>query len=111
MAQQSLGVGVALLAASLLIGWAKGWFVLKRAAARIIDHIERHQDAPRLWQLYPPRLLLLIPVMVALGFALRLGFGESLPSLVAAVYLGVGTALVASTRPFLRYWRQGSVSG
>jgi len=111
IARDSLGAGAALLAASVLVGWAKGWFVLRRAAGRIIDHIEAHRDDGGPWQLYPPRLLALIPVMIALGLGLRAGLGDTLPSLVAAVYLGVGTALMASTLPFFRYWRNGLAGG
>lgn len=111
IAEQSLGAGVALLAASLLVGWAKGWFVLRRAAGRIIAHIETQQHDGRLWNLYPPRLLVVIPLMVLLGVGLRAGFGDSLPALVAAVYLGIGAALMASALPFFRYWRTGPTGG
>ena len=49
----------------------------------------------------------LIPLMIALGIALRAGFSTSLPALVAGVYLAVGAALLGSTGPYFRYWRSG----
>lgn len=84
----------------LVIGGAKGVFVLRKSAARMIRRIESRPGRAPFWQIYPPYLYLLIPVMIGMGLALKSYYGESKPSLVLGVYVGIGAALLCSSFPF-----------
>ena len=107
VARESLPAGLLLLGVASALGAAKGWFVLRRTSLRMLSHIDAQPGRQGLATLYPRSFLLLIPLMIALGFALRAGFATSMPALVAGVYLAVGAALLGSTRPYFRYWRSG----
>jgi hypothetical protein len=106
-ARESFWGGMAILVAAVLLGAAKGWFVLRRSSARVLAYIDLHREPQGFWHIYPPGFFLLIPLMIGLGLALRAGFADSLPALIAGIYLAVGTALLGSTPPFFRYWRTG----
>ena len=86
----------------VLIGAAKGFFVLKKSSTRIIHRIDSGPEKAPFWQVWPPLLLLLIPLMIAMGFGLRYWIGEEYPQVILAVYVGIGAALVTSSLPFFK---------
>ena len=94
-----------LLAGAGLLGAAKGWFVLKRTAMRVLSHIDAQPGRQSVVALYPRSFYPLLLVMVLLGVAIRTWLGETFPAVVAGLYLGIGAALVSSTAPYFRYWR------
>ena len=94
-----------LLGGAGLLGAAKGWFVLRRSAMRVLRHIDAQPGRQRLAALYPRSFYPLLLVMVLFGVGLRAWLGETLPAVVAGVYLGIGAALLSSTAPYFRYWR------
>lgn len=85
-----------------LIGLVKGKFVLSKTANRNKTRIYNLTDPVGLQDLFPARFYFLIPVMMGLGILLR-AFNEYLGGyiVVAAVYCGVGMALIVSSRA---YW-------
>jgi len=93
------GKSLAVLAA-LAIGGAKGWFVLAKSAARTRRFIERRPERDWIWMSLHPVLYVLIPVMIAMGWALRHFYGREHPGLVVAVYVGIAAALVVGVRGF-----------
>jgi ferrochelatase len=89
------------LVGGVLLGAAKGRFVLSRSAARNRARIAA-LESPRPWQVFAPRFWPLIAVMMGFGFGLRslaeggvLGWG-----LVGGLYAGIGAALLASSRAY-----------
>lgn len=88
------------LALGVVVGCAKGLFVLRKSAKRVIARIESRVAPEPFWQIYPPYLYLLIPLMIGLGLTLRHFFGASHPSLILGVYAGIGAALLVSAMPF-----------
>ena len=88
------------LAGGLVIGAAKGFFVLKKSSQRILKRIDAGPARAPFYTVYPPYLLLLIPLMIAMGFGLRHFYGKEHPALILAVYVGIGAALLASSLPF-----------
>lgn len=92
--------GLAVLAAALLVGGGKGWFVLRRSAQRMLDRIEANPGPQPIWLIYPPAFWLLIPIMIGMGIGLRMIAGEDHPWLVALVYIGIGVALLVSSIPY-----------
>ena len=100
-----------LLGGAILLGAAKGWFVLRRSAMRMLRHIDAQPGRQSFRNLYPRSFYPLILVMVLFGIAIRAWLGETLPAVVAGVYLGIGAALLSTTAPYFRYWRsKGFVS-
>ena len=99
-----------LLGGATLVGAAKGRFVLRRGAMRVLRHIDARPGRQRLAALYPPSVYPLLLVMVLSGIAIRAWLGETLPAVVAGVYLAVGAALLSSTAPYFRFWRSGASS-
>ena len=83
-----------------VIGLAKGFFVIRKSAGRMIRRIEEGPDKQPLWRMYPPYLYLLIPLMIGLGLGLKALWGEEHPALILAVYAGIGCALLGSCTPF-----------
>lgn len=91
------------LIAGLAIGWAKGNFVLVKTAQRNKKRIEA-LTAPVEWhQMMAKPFYAFIVLMMGLGFAMR-HFNEYLGGyvVVAAVYCGIGAALLVSSRI---YWK------
>ena len=89
------------LVGGALLGAAKGKFVLSRSAARNRARIAE-LEAPRPWQVFAPRFWPLIGLMIGLGAGLRwlaasgyLGWG-----FVGGLYVGIGAALLASSRAY-----------
>jgi hypothetical protein len=110
VAHESFADASLLLCGATLVGAAKGWFVLRRGAMRVLRHIEARPGRQTLAALYPRSYYPLLLVMVLLGFAVRAWLGETLPAIVAGIYRAVGAALLSSTVPYFRFWRSGASS-
>lgn len=92
------------LTLGLIIGGAKGLFVLSKTSTRNINRIQNLQDPIKYTAIFPVLLLILIPIMIGFGIALR-HFIESIPGkgyTVGAIYVGIGAALVLSS---IKYWK------
>ncbi len=88
-----------ILPCAVLLGLAKGWYVLRHSAVRTAARIYRLADATPCWQLYTPATYLLIAGMMALGFACRwAGAHWHIFGVVGALYLVVGIALLVGSR-------------
>lgn len=85
-----------------LIGLIKGKFVLSKTANRNKNRIHNLNDPVSLKDLFSKPFYFLIPMMMGLGIMLR-SFNEYLGGyiVVAAIYCGVGMALIVSSRI---YW-------
>jgi hypothetical protein len=103
--ESGLGWGLALVAAIpfVLIGMAKGHFLLDRVARRSVSRIiERGPNAP-IWTFYGVRTWLLVGLMMGSGIALRLLFNFEHWQFfyLGFLYVAVGVALVLASR---RMW-------
>jgi len=85
-----------------LIGLIKGKFVLSKTANRNKTRIHNLNDPVGLKDLFSKPFYFLIPMMMGLGIILRT-FNQYLGGyiVVAAIYCGVGMALIVSSRV---YW-------
>jgi mannose/fructose/N-acetylgalactosamine-specific phosphotransferase system component IIC len=104
--ETGLGWGLALLLAvpCVLVGMAKGHFLLDRVAQRSIARIcERGPDAP-LWGFYGVRTWLLVVVMMGTGIGLRVLFNFEHWQFfyLGFLYVAIGTALILASR---RMWQ------
>ena len=91
------------LVAGLFIGAAKGRFILSKTARRNRVRIEKLEHPVRIHHIFAPPFYLFIVGMMALGFLLRSQnqlFGGYI--VVAAIYCGIGAALIVSS---LAYWK------
>ncbi len=93
---------VAWLTGGLVLGAAKGRYVLWNAALRNRRRI-RDLDSPRLYLVFAPSFWPLIALMMGFGFGLRALASNGYLSYhsVGAIYVGIGAALLASS---LAYW-------
>ena len=105
VARESIADASLLLCGALLVGAAKGWFVLRRGAMRMLGHIEARPGRQSVAALYPRSFYPMLLLMMLLGISIRAWLGDTLPAVVAGVYLAVGAALLSSTMPFFRFWR------
>lgn len=96
------GWKVTVLALALLIGGAKGWFVLTKSAARTAGFIFRRPERDWVWNCFHPILWAVIPLMIGMGIWLRHAFAETMPGLIVAVYVGIAAALVVGVRGFYK---------
>ncbi len=94
------------IAISIIIGVAKGRFVLSKTARRNKSRIESIEGPLKVHHVYAKSFYILITGMIALGVTLR-AYNESLGGyvVVAAVYCGIGLALIVSS---LVYWKSES---
>lgn len=92
------------IAISIIIGVAKGRFVLSKTARRNKSRIDSIEGPLKVHHVYAKSFYFLIAGMIALGVTLRT-FNEYLGGyvVVAAVYCGIGLALMVSS---LTYWKQ-----
>lgn len=90
-------------AAGLGLGALKGHFVLRRAAQRNRMRLAA-TEAPGPLDLFTPRFILLIGLMILFGWSLRAAAASGvLPwAGVGALYLGIGAALIASAPGYVR---------
>jgi len=97
----ALGIGIA-LALGCLAGAAKGRYVLARTARRNKRRIAK-LNAPRVWQVFTGRFVIVILLMIALGRGLRAlaadgWLGGRLG--VGGLYVGIGMALAVAARAY-----------
>jgi uncharacterized membrane protein len=85
-----------------LIGLVKGRFVLSKTARRNKTRINNLADPVSLHDIFSKPFYFLIPMMMGLGVLLR-SFNQYLGGyiVVAAIYCGIGMALIVSSRI---YW-------
>lgn len=99
--------GIASTALWLLVGLAlgavKGLTVLSRAARRTLRYIDSRPEYDAPFRSFHPAFYALFPLMIGMGVGVMLLFRERNPGLVAAVYAGIGAALLASSRAFLAH--------
>ena len=88
---------------ALIIGGAKGKFVLTKTARRNKTRIDQLAEPLKAHQVYAKAFYFFIIGMMALGFLLR-NFNEYIGGyvVVAAIYCGIGIALMVSS---LVYWK------
>ena len=87
---------------AVLVGLLKSGMVLDRAAVRIVDRIEERGDGRCLGGFLSWKTWLLVAVMMGSGRLLR---GGLIPThWVGLLYVGVGVALVRSSRIAWRRW-------
>ncbi len=98
--QTALAVSIAV---SVLLGIIKGRFVLSKTARRNKSRIDQLEGPLKPHQVYTKSLYFLIAGMILLGVTLRT-FNEYLGGyvVVAAIYCGIGLALIISS---LVYWK------
>lgn len=91
------------LVLGIILGFAKGQFVLSKTARRNKARIHNLDDPVKIYQVYSKPLYILIPGMILLGALLR-NFNEYLGGyiVVAPIYCGIGLALLVSSRV---YWQ------
>lgn len=87
---------------SCLIGLIKGKFVLSKTAHRNKNRIYNLDNPVGLQDIFSKSFYFLIPMMIGLGVLLR-SYNEYLGGyiVVAAIYCGIGMALIVSSRV---YW-------
>jgi hypothetical protein len=90
---------VLLIAFSLVLGFFKGRFVLRRSAEREISRIRKLPE-PSLKHLYSFKLIVLIGVMMLLGLSMRLfGFPQDIRGVIDVI---VGFALLQGATTYFR---------
>ena len=102
VAVQDTAKQAGLLAVALVIGGAKGWFVLRKSSKRLITRIESMPGKQGVWTIWHPVFIVLIALMIGFGVALRKFAGPTYPSVVVLVYFGVGAALAVSSIHFFQ---------
>ncbi len=98
--QTALAVSIAV---SVILGTAKGRFVLSKTARRNKSRIESIEEPLKIRHMYAKSFYFLIIGMIGLGIGLRM-WNEYLGGyvVVAAIYCGIGLALMVSS---LVYWK------
>ena len=101
--QSGLAWTVASCVIGLLIGIAKGKYVLSKSARRNVVRIHK-LDHPRPWNIFTAKFYPLIGLMIGLGALLRWGanHGHWNWAPVAGLYLGIGGALAISSLVYFR---------
>ena len=91
------------IAIAIVIGVAKGKFVLSKTARRNKSRIESIEGPLQVHHVYAKSFYFLIAGMIALGITLRT-FNEYLGGyvVVGTIYCGIGLALMVSS---LTYWK------
>ena len=91
---------------AVLIGLVKGKFVLSKTARKNKARIHGLEDPVHIHQIFAKPFYILIPLMMGLGILLR-SYNEYLGGyvVVAAIYCGIGMALIISSRT---YWASES---
>jgi len=92
------------IAIAVIIGVAKGKFVLSKTARRNKSRIDSIDEPLKVHHVYAKSFYFLIAGMILLGVSLRT-FNEYLGGyvVVAAIYCGIGLALMVSS---LTYWKK-----
>lgn len=101
--QHSTQVAITLsVITAVLIGLIKGKFVLSKTARKNKARIHGLEEPVRIHQIFAKPFYIFIPMMMVFGFLLR-SYNEYLGGyvVIAAIYCGVGMALIVSSRT---YW-------
>ncbi len=99
--------GYPMLAAALLVGTLKGYFVLQRSAGKNIVRIRAFKQVTCLGAVFSVKMWIMVLVMAGSGRWLRLSSGIS-PGLIGFLYTAVGWALLFSSRLLWREWGKNS---
>jgi hypothetical protein len=92
-----------MLAAALVAGTLKGYFVLQRSAEKNIARIRGFTGATCLGAVFSAKMWVLVLIMAGSGRWLRLSSGVS-PGLIGFLYAAVGWALLFSSRLLWQEW-------
>jgi hypothetical protein len=92
------GLAIGLGAVALVIGGAKGWFVLRKSAKRISNRIHSRGDGRCIGGFISWKTWLLVAVMMGSGIALR--HSTMSRTILGVVYLAIGTALLSASCHF-----------
>lgn len=92
------GLAIGLGAVALVIGGAKGWFVLRKSARRISNRIHGRGDGRCIGGFISWKTWLLVAVMMGSGIALR--HSTMSRTILGVVYLAIGTALLSASVHF-----------
>ena len=92
-----------MLAAALVAGTLKGYFVLQRSAEKNITRIHSFTEATCLGAVFSAKMWVLVLIMAGSGRWLRLSSGVS-PGLIGFLYTAVGWALLFSSRILWQEW-------
>lgn len=84
---------------ALLIGVAKGKFVLSKTSQRNVERLEAFTEPQKPVAIYSVRSWIMISIMV--GISLALNFSNLAPLWRGVINLGIGTALLASSLAYL----------
>lgn len=98
-----MSFGLAVILAGLMLGMAKGRFILDRVAGKIILHIGAKPSRACLGGLFSVRNWMLIAVMIIFGRTL-----SALPidaGIKTGLYVMVGSGLTYSSRLLWRAWK------
>ncbi len=95
------GIAISVIV-GLVIGGAKGKFVLSKTAHKNKSRIEDLDIPLKIYHAFGKKFYMIIPGMILLGFLLRF-YNEYLGGyiVVGAIYCGIGIALMVSSR---HYW-------
>ena len=94
----------------LVVGGAKGKFVLSKSAKRNCERIDRLDDPVKFYQVFPLKLIPLIGVMIGMGLGIRYLAAHNDAAWnswitwagCGAVYVGIGAALAASSLAYFK---------
>src|SRR5579883_3057288 len=96
-AEQSV---LCLMVICLALGTLKGRLILRKAAGRIVAHIEQLSEPLPVKKLYPPRFYILIGCMMSLGIIRRVtGMPDDIGG---AIDLTIGCALIQGSLGYFR---------
>jgi hypothetical protein len=93
---------VGVIVAALVIGIAKGKFVLSKTSQRNIERIDAMTEPQKPMYVYSTKSWITIAVMVLLGVALNQGWIPLDLFWRGAVNLGIGSGLIISSLKYLR---------
>lgn len=90
-----------LIALALIIGYAKGRFVMIKTVRRVVKHLIAQADRLKISTIYPKSYYILLSLMMALGM-----FCKFLPiskPFIGFIDLAVGSALINGATLYFRY--------
>lgn len=98
-----MGLLAAVIVGALVIGWAKGQFVLSKTSRKNIDRLNALTEPQRPIYVYGLRSWIVIGIMALIGFSMNFLPPTGTALLVrGGVNLGIGMALLISSLIYLR---------
>ena len=92
LSEASYEIAILFIGFSLMIGYFKGKYVMKRAVMRIMDRVTVLPQPVSFTQVYSPSYILLVGAMVTLGIGLKM---VGLPIVyLGGIDLAIGSALL-----------------